>query len=196
MTATLALLPLAASADDFADAVAAFERGDHAAAVQVFRAGAEQDRPGAQFALGVAYELGRGVEADPAQAAAWYRKAAAKGNPRAQACIGQLYAEGKGLDRDPARAVYWQAKAARQGNRHAAERLPSDLSELRAVRVAKPQINVRSGPSTRDEVLLRANRDTPAWVLAELDGGWLELYFEQDHTIGYAADFLLADARP
>ena len=49
VTATLALLPLAASADDFADAVAAFERGDHAAAVQVFRAGAEQDRPGAQF---------------------------------------------------------------------------------------------------------------------------------------------------
>lgn len=194
LAATACGLATVAGAAGFDDAVTAFESGDHETAVRAFRAAAEDGDASGQFALGVAHELGRGVAANAEQAAAWYRKAAAQGNPRAQACMGYLYAEGKGLDRDPARAVYWRAKAARQGNRYAAELLPSDLTRLDELRVAKSQINVRSAPDTGGTVLLRAGRDTPAWILSKIDGGWLELYFEQDHTVGYVADFLMRSA--
>jgi len=73
----------------------------------------------AQFTLGSAYELGRGVAPDFAEAARWYQKAADAGNPGAQAHLGKLYAEGKGLPRDLAAAVKWYARAAVQGDSQA-----------------------------------------------------------------------------
>jgi uncharacterized protein len=70
----------------------------------------------AQFMLGLAYELGRGVAQDYAEAARWHQKAADAGNPSAQAHLGKLYAEGRGLRRDAAAALKWYARAAVQGD--------------------------------------------------------------------------------
>jgi len=63
--------------------VEAWSRGDYPAAVAQWRAPAAAGDPDAQFNLGQAYKLGRGVPADQAQAVEWFRKAAAQNHPQA-----------------------------------------------------------------------------------------------------------------
>lgn len=63
--------------------VEAWSRGDYPAAVAQWRAPAAAGDADAQFNLGQAYKLGRGVPADQAQATELYRKAAAQGHPQA-----------------------------------------------------------------------------------------------------------------
>ncbi len=64
---------------DFQDGLAAFSRGDYAAALREWRPLAEQGYAGAQFYLGVMYATGRGLPQDYAEAVKWYRKAAEQG---------------------------------------------------------------------------------------------------------------------
>lgn len=74
---------------------------------------AEGGDPFAQTTLGVCYELGENLKADPAQAVSWYRKAAAKGWPGALLRLGRCHALGLGIEKDPARAVeLWQKAVA------------------------------------------------------------------------------------
>ena len=49
----------------------------------LYKAAAASDFPPAEFGLGVAYQNGRGVPADPALAAKWYRMAAEHDMPAA-----------------------------------------------------------------------------------------------------------------
>ena len=76
--ALLATLPGApvAVGQTFDEAVAAYDRGDYATAVQGFLVHAEQGDAAAQFNLGVMYNNGRGVLKDEAEAVRWYRLAA------------------------------------------------------------------------------------------------------------------------
>jgi len=76
MTATPALA-------DVKSGVEAWSRGDYPAAVAQWRAPAASGDADAQFNLGQAYKLGRGVTADQAQAVDWFRKAAAQNHPQA-----------------------------------------------------------------------------------------------------------------
>ena len=85
--------------------------GDFPKAIAEWRGPAAAGDPDAQFNLGQAYKLGRGVPADQAAAMDWYRKAAAAGHEQAQATLGlQLFQSGK---RDE--AMIWLKKAADQG---------------------------------------------------------------------------------
>ena len=79
--ALLATLPGApvAVGQTFDEAVAAYDRGDYATAVQGFLVHAEQGDAAAQFNLGVMYNNGRGVLKDEAEAVRWYRLAADQG---------------------------------------------------------------------------------------------------------------------
>lgn len=52
--------------------------------VQRYRCAAELGLDSAQYALGVSYEYGIGVDIDKAQALQWYREAAAQGHPSAK----------------------------------------------------------------------------------------------------------------
>ena len=70
----------------------------------------------AQFTLGLLYELGDGVDVDPAQAVAWYRKAADQGFAKAQNNLANAYRTGRGIDADAAAAAGWYRKAADAGN--------------------------------------------------------------------------------
>lgn len=63
--------------------VDAWERGDFAAAVAEWRDPAAKGDADAQFNLGQAYKLGRGVPMDLKQAEAWYKKAADRGHVQA-----------------------------------------------------------------------------------------------------------------
>lgn len=64
--------------------VDAWGRGDYAAAVNEWRQPAIDGDADAQFNLGQAYKLGRGVPADPKLAEDWFRKAALQGHVQAE----------------------------------------------------------------------------------------------------------------
>ncbi|MES2444512.1 MAG: SPOR domain-containing protein [Pseudomonadota bacterium] len=91
--------------------VEAWERGEYKAAVERWRVPAVQGNPDAQFNLGQAYKLGRGVTADLIQAEEWYRKAAVQGHPQAQDNYGlALFQNGK-----RAQAVEWLQRSSSRG---------------------------------------------------------------------------------
>lgn len=92
--------------------VEAWERGDYKAAVDRWRSPALKGDADAQFNLGQAYKLGRGVPADLDQAEAWYGKAAAQGHEQAEASYGlALFANAR---RD--KAAPWLQRAAGRGD--------------------------------------------------------------------------------
>ncbi|WP_242123066.1 SPOR domain-containing protein [Sphingobium sp. Sx8-8] len=77
----------------FADVKAgvdAWQQGDYAKAVAVWQPLAQAGDPDAQFNMGQAYKLGRGVRTDAGAAIEWYRKAAAQGHSRAEDNLGLL----------------------------------------------------------------------------------------------------------
>lgn len=69
---------------DVKTGVDAWSRGDFAAAVAEWRPLAIAGDADAQFNMGQAYKLGRGVPIDPPQALEWFRKAAEKNHLQAQ----------------------------------------------------------------------------------------------------------------
>lgn len=89
-------LPLAALAftapalADVKDGVDAWEAGDYQKAVAEWRPLAVAGDPDAQFNLGQAYKLGRGVPADLGQAEVWYRRAAKQGHLQAEDNLGLI----------------------------------------------------------------------------------------------------------
>ncbi len=123
----LALLPVAgpvlaqpapqsaAVASQLNQATAAYERGDYASALRVFRTIAEQGDANAQYNLGVMYDNGRGVPQDYAAAMSWWRRAAEGGSTRAQFNLGGMHLSGKGAPQDYTIAGQWFRKAAERG---------------------------------------------------------------------------------
>jgi cell division septation protein DedD len=87
--AALALAAGAAQAD-VKTGVDAWQRGDFAAAVAEWRPLADQGDSDAQYNLGQAYKMGRGVPADLHIAQTWYEKAAQQGHPQAAANLGLI----------------------------------------------------------------------------------------------------------
>lgn len=113
-----ALVALAGATPSFADVkagVEAWQAGDFPKAVAEWRGPATAGDPDAQFNLGQAYKLGRGVPLDPNAALDWYRKAAASGHEQAQATLGLLLFQGGKREE----AMTWLKKAADQGEARA-----------------------------------------------------------------------------
>lgn len=77
-----------AALNDVKQGVDAWERGDYGHAVAIWRPLALDGDPDAQFDLGQAYKLGRGVPADLIQAEDWYRRAAKQGHLQAEDNLG------------------------------------------------------------------------------------------------------------
>lgn len=91
MRSALAALLMTTGSSALADVkagVEAWERGDYAAAVAEWRPLALAGDPDAQFNLGQAYKLGRGVPVDLDQAETWYRRAADQGHLQAEDNLG------------------------------------------------------------------------------------------------------------
>ena len=102
-------------AGDFGDGLAAFKRGDHAAALRLWKPLADQGDRAAQYNLGLLYELGKGVPAYPAAARSWYEKSAAQNFAMAQHNLGRLYYMGEGVPEDYTKAIRYFLPAAEQG---------------------------------------------------------------------------------
>jgi TPR repeat protein len=114
-SAAAALLLMLGTGAAFADVKAGvdlWQAGNFAGAVKEWRTLADQGDADAQFNLGQAYKLGRGVPADLGSAQSWYEKAAAKGHEQAQANLGLILFQ-KG---DRAKAMPWIRKAADAGD--------------------------------------------------------------------------------
>lgn len=96
---------------DVKTGVDAWQQGDYAKAIGEWRPLAQAGDPDAQFNMGQAYKLGRGVSADVTTAIGWYRKAAAQGHLRAEDNLGLLlFQQG-----DRAGAMPFLQKAAMRG---------------------------------------------------------------------------------
>lgn len=108
-----------AMAAGFEEGRRAFESGNHATALQMFRAEADRGHAGARYYLGRMHLLGEGVSADYKQAAAYFLAAAASGNADAQYFLGALYYLGEGVSKDYASALLWYRRAAAQGDSNA-----------------------------------------------------------------------------
>lgn len=92
--------------------VDAWESGDYAKAVGIWRPLAAAGDADAQFNLAQAHRLGRGVAVDETTARGWYLKAAQQNHPQAQANYGLLLFQ-KG---ERAGAMPWLQKAAERGD--------------------------------------------------------------------------------
>ena len=87
--------------------------GDHVAAqIDSIRYKAEHGDAKYQYAYGVCYEKGWGVEQDLKQALTWYNKAAAQENGPAYNSLGNFYREGSGVKADPKKAFEYYQKGA------------------------------------------------------------------------------------
>jgi hypothetical protein len=91
--------------------IEAWQRADYAGAVAIWRPLAEQGDADAQFNLGQAYRLGRGVPLNLGTAESWFERAAATGHVDAETTLGLLLFQ----NGDHAEGLKWLKKAAEQG---------------------------------------------------------------------------------
>ena len=107
---------LSVQADRFEDGEVAYDRGDYAAAAQLWREAAEQGHAKAQYNLGILYYKGQGTPRDYAKAMQWFRKAAYHEIAQAQYNLGIMYHQAEGTPINYVKAALWYRKAAEQGH--------------------------------------------------------------------------------
>jgi TPR repeat protein len=115
------------------EAVAAYRRGDFAAALKEFRALAERGNSSAQLSMGWMFYEGRGVPRDDEEAVKWFRKAADQGLAQSQFALGAMFHLGAGVVQDDTEAAKWFRKAADQGVDTAQYELGVSYAEGRGV---------------------------------------------------------------
>ena len=91
--------------------IEAWQRADYSAAVAIWRPLAERGDPDAQFNLGQAYRLGRGVPLNLPLAKSWFERAAASGHLDGETTLGLLLFQSG----DQAQGLKWLKQAAEQG---------------------------------------------------------------------------------
>ncbi len=123
LAGTLALVASLAGAAGLDDAIAAYQRGDHAKALPGLTTAAEAGDPLAQLYLGLAYYNGHGVEENDLVAFTWFWRAAEQGDAEGQYQLAYMYTYGFGIpegEPDPeGKAVEWFTRAAEQGHAEA-----------------------------------------------------------------------------
>jgi TPR repeat protein len=124
------LVHLGGCGQSSAGAEAAFQRGDYATALNMWRERADEGDAVAQNYLGVHYQLGLGISQDYAEAAKWYVQSAENGNPDAQRNLGTMYYQGHGLPQDNGLAYGWYYVASKNGNAKAEEARQSMMDEM------------------------------------------------------------------
>jgi hypothetical protein len=106
-----ALLSAPLSAQSVKAGIEAWQRADYAGAIAIWRPLAEKGDADAQFNLGQAYRLGRGVQINLVAAKAWLERAAASGHLDAETTLGLLLFQ----NNDQAEGLKWLKLAAEQG---------------------------------------------------------------------------------
>src|SRR5690242_10708846 len=99
------------SAQSVKAGIDAWQRSDYSGAVTIWRPLAEKGDADAEFNLGQAYRLGRGVPTNLAAAKTWFERAAAQGHVDAQTTLGLLLFQ----NGSQAEGLKWLKQAADQG---------------------------------------------------------------------------------
>src|SRR5215510_8819712 len=102
--------------DEFRRGLSAFNTGDYATALQVWRRLAEKDEPRSQAGIGFMYHRGMGVRADDREAAVWLLRAAEQGPAEGQLMLGILFYYGRGVPQSYVQAYAWCELAETNGN--------------------------------------------------------------------------------
>jgi cell division septation protein DedD len=148
--------------------VDAWGRGDYDGAVTQWRGPAVAGDADAQFNLGQAYKLGRGVPVDPALAESWFRKAALQGHYQAQDNYGlALFQSGR-----KAEAAPWLEKSVARGEARAqlvlgtmlfnGDGVPRDYPRAYALMTMASQAGLKSASETlaqMDQYITPADRE-------------------------------------
>jgi uncharacterized protein len=150
--------------DPLEDGVAAYQRGDFAAALRLFQPLAEHGDASAQSNLGVMYEQGRGVAQNYREAMRWFRLAAIQGNASAQSNLGVMYYKGQGIAQDYGEAMKWYRMAAEQRNLEAQFNLGVMYEEGRGVAQDRVRAHMwfnlaAATPNDGNDTLAAKNRD-------------------------------------
>ena len=105
------LLTTPAEAQSVKAGIEAWQKADYPAAVAIWRPLAQKGDADAEFNLGQAYRLGRGVPIDFGMARLWFEKAASAGHVDAETTLGLLLFQ----NGDQAQGLKWLRRAAEQG---------------------------------------------------------------------------------
>jgi TPR repeat protein len=151
-----------APAQNFQKGMAAYKRGDYAAALRAWRPIAERGNATAEYSIGLMYVRGHGVSQDDAEAVKWYRRAAGQGLASAQNNLGFMYEKGRGVPQDHVEAEKWYRKAAEQGHADAQHNLGlmrqkgQSAARKRALKTGRGDYSVQLG-SVRSKI--RAHKE-------------------------------------
>lgn len=115
IAALMASLAAPANPQSVRAGIDAWQKSDYPAAIAIWRPLAEAGDSDAQFNLGQAYRLGRGVALNLAVAKTWFERAAASGHVDAQTTLGLLLFQ----NGEQAEGLQWLGKAAEQGEARA-----------------------------------------------------------------------------
>lgn len=110
-SALLAFLAAPASGQSVKAGIDAWQRADYSGAVAIWRPLAEKGDADAEFNLGQAYRLGRGVATNLAAAKTWFERSASQGHIDAETTLGLLLFQ----NGDQVEGLNWLKKAAQQG---------------------------------------------------------------------------------
>jgi len=133
-------------ANEIDDAAAAYDRGNYAQALVLFRVSATEEGSFAQaigqYFIGRMFNNGEGVTQDYKEAAKWYRKAADQGDADAQNNLGMMYDNGQGILQDYILAHMWYNLSASNGGKN--KNRDSMAKEMTPDQIAKAQEMVRA----------------------------------------------------
>src|SRR5689334_17938453 len=110
-TGLLICVASSVSAQSVKAGIDAWQKSDYSGAVAIWRPLAEKGDADAEFNLGQAYRLGRGVPTNLAEAKNWFERAAARGHVDAQTTLGLLLFQ----NGNQAEGLKWLKQAAEQG---------------------------------------------------------------------------------
>ncbi len=103
----------AVASDPFIEGVAAYAKGDYAAALAPLTDAGEAGDAEAQYLLGKIHLDGLAGRADAGEALAWLERAVANRHREAAQMLGNMYSAGLGVPRDPEKAAEYMELAAK-----------------------------------------------------------------------------------
>lgn len=105
-------IPSAACADVYDHGMDAYQSGDYAHALELWKSLAENGHAQASYNLGFIYEFGYGVTPSDIEAFNSYLRAAQLGHVQAQQTVAWMYQRGKGVIANLVQAAHWASLSA------------------------------------------------------------------------------------
>jgi TPR repeat protein len=129
-----------ALAGPYEEANAAYDGGDYATAVHIYRSLAENGEARAQNNLCVMYSYGMGVLQDYEAAMLWCRKAADQGAASSQYNLGRMYYDVSGMPKDFVQAYKWFNLAAASADKTTQRDVAMKYRNLVAAQMTAAQV--------------------------------------------------------